>query len=122
MSSILKQEDVGNKRILGTKYELMAIAYLQDKHYLILEHSYRCRLGEIDIIAKQGEYIIFVEVKYRKSKDFGYPREAVNFKKKQHIVKTAMYYLKTKVGYEVPMRFDVIEILENQITHLEAAF
>ncbi len=122
MNSMPNQEGTSNKRVLGTRYELLAIAYLKDKHYTILEHSYRCRFGEIDIIAKQGEYIIFVEVKYRKKEDFGYPREAVNYRKKQHILRTAMYYLKTKIGYEVASRFDVIEILENTITHLEAAF
>lgn len=122
MNSIPKQEEIGNKRTLGTQYELLAIAYLKEKKYTILEHSYRCRFGEIDIIAKQGEYIVFVEVKYRKKKDFGYPREAVNYKKRQHILRTAMYYLKTKIGYEVASRFDVIEILGDTITHLEAAF
>ena len=117
-----KREDISNKRLLGTQYELLAIAFLEAKHYIILEHSYRCRFGEIDIIAKDDEYIVFVEVKYRKKGDYGYPREAVNYKKKQHILRTAMYYLKINIGYEVASRFDVIEILETTITHLEAAF
>ena len=80
------------------------------------------RFGEIDIIAKDDEYIVFVEEKYRKRVDYGYPREAVDYKKRQHILRTAMYYLRTKIGYEVASRFDVIEILETSITHLEAAF
>ncbi len=122
MSFTPKREGISNKRLLGTQYELLAIAYLEAKHYTILEHSYRCRFGEIDIIAKDDEYIVFVEVKYRKRVDYGYPREAVNYKKRQHILRTAMYYLRTKIGYEVASRFDVIEILETSITHLEAAF
>ncbi len=117
-----KQEGALNKRSLGKKYEQMAAAYLQDKGYHILYHNFQCRLGEIDIIARHNAYLIFVEVKYRKRKDYGYPREAVNFKKQQHIIRTAAYYLLTHVGVEVPCRFDVIEILEEQITHIEAAF
>lgn len=122
MNSMPKQENIGNKRVLGTKYERLAITYLEEKHYVILEHSYRCRFGEIDIIAQDEEYIVFIEVKYRKRGDYGYPREAVNYNKQRHILRTAMCYLKVKIGYEVPVRFDVIEILENTITHLEAAF
>lgn len=117
-----KQEVIGNKRLLGLKYEQLAIDYLQEKQYLILEHNYRCFLGEIDIIAQDGTYIVFVEVKYRQRGDYGYPREAVNYKKQRHIISTAMYYLKSKIGYEVPIRFDIVEILESAITHLQAAF
>ncbi len=122
MNFTQKQEITGNKRLLGLKYEQLAIDYLQEKQYLILEHNYRCCFGEIDIIAQDGIYIVFVEVKYRKRGDYGYPREAVDYKKQRHIISTAMYYLKSKIGYEVPIRFDIVEILETTITHLQAAF
>lgn len=122
MKSVQSPKGAMNKRAVGSRYEELAAAYLLRKGYLILEHNFRCRLGEIDIIAKDDEYIVFIEVKYRKTKKFGYPREAVTYLKQQHIIRTAQYFLTVKVGYELPCRFDVIEILDNQITHLEAAF
>lgn len=122
MNYMPKQKGTMNKRAVGSHYEGLATAYLLKKGYVILENNYRCKLGEIDIIAKWHEYIVFIEVKYRKTKQFGYPREAVTYQKIQHIVRTAQYYLKTNVGYEKACRFDVIEILGEEITHLEAAF
>lgn len=117
-----KQEEVVNKRQLGTYYELLAIQYLINKGYTILVHSYRCRFGEIDIIASYKEYTIFIEVKYRKSDMYGYPREAVNINKQRHIIRTAMCYLKNEIGYESPIRFDIIEFIEDKMTHIESAF
>ena len=117
-----KPEERVNKRQLGTYYELLAIQYLISKGYTILIHSYRCRFGEIDIIARDKEYTIFIEVKYRKSGMYGYPREAVNINKQKRIIRTAMCYLKNEVGYESLIRFDIIEFLEDKVTHLESAF
>ena len=122
MNDIQKSKSTMNKRAVGSHYEELATAYLLKKDYLILEHNFRCRSGEIDIIARDHEYIVFIEVKYRKTRAFGYPREAVTYQKQQHIIRTAQYFLTVKIGYELPCRFDVIEILDDQITHLEAAF
>lgn len=122
MNYMPKQKGTMNKRAVGSQYEGLATAYLLNKGYVILENNFRCKLGEIDIIAKHNEYIVFIEVKYRKTKQFGYPREALTYQKIRHIVRTAQYYLKIKVGYEKACRFDVIEILGEEITHLEAAF
>lgn len=113
---------VPSNRQIGTFYEELAREVLQKKGYHILTSNYRCRLGEIDVIASINEWIVFVEVKYRKAITFGYPREAVTPSKIKHIKQVAEYYLLTTVGYEAKCRFDVIEILDNEVMHLENAF
>lgn len=117
-----KQKGVINKRAVGSQYEKLATAYLLDKGYEVICNNYFCKLGEIDIIARDQEYLVFIEVKYRKTKQFGYPREAVTYQKRRHIIGAAKYFLLTKVGRECPCRFDVIEVLDNQLIHLVAAF
>lgn len=122
MIYIQKQKETENKRNIGKYYETMASEYLARQGYEIICHNYYSKFGEIDIIARDHEYIVFIEVKYRKTKQFGYPREAVTYQKQRHIIRTAQYFLLTQIGKEASCRFDVIEILDNQITHLVAAF
>lgn len=122
MSYTLKQKGVKNNRVVGSYYEEIASTYLIEKGYEIICHNFRSKFGEIDIIACDGEYIVFIEVKYRKTKQFGYPREAVTYQKQRRIIRTAQYFLLTQIGKEQSCRFDVIEILDNQLTHLVAAF
>jgi len=112
-----------NKRQLGAEYEKKAVALLLEKGYQILERNYRNRTGEIDIIAKDGEYICFVEVKFRTNSDFGSPLEAIDWKKQKQIRKVAMYYLMYH-GYHTctPCRFDVIAYEGEDVIHLENAF
>ena len=74
-----------NKRQTGSEYEKRAAQYLQDKGVRVLELNYRNRKGEIDLIAQDGEYLVFVEVKYRKDSKKGSPEEAVNYRKRQNI-------------------------------------
>lgn len=112
-----------NKRQMGTSYELKAEDYLREKGYKILETNFRNRSGEIDIIAKDGEYFCFVEVKYRTTNDYGSPLEAVDFRKQNQIRKVAMYYLmKNKLSEWTPCRFDVIAFEGEKMTHVENAF
>ena len=112
-----------NKRQIGTSYEIKAEDYLREKGYKILETNYRNRSGEIDIIAKQGEYFCFIEVKYRATNDYGNPLEAVDFRKQNQIRKVAMYYLmKNKLSEWTPCRFDVIAFEGEKMTHVENAF
>jgi putative endonuclease len=108
--------------MVGAAYEKLAAAYLVRKGYSIICNNYRCKLGEIDIIAEIEGCIVFVEVKYKASSAYGYPREAVHYKKQQRIILAAKCYLKQYKKYEVSCRFDVIEILGDILTHLEAAF
>ena len=111
-----------NKREKGTVYENMAASYLEEKGYQILEKNFYSHFGEIDLIAKKEEVIIFVEVKYRKSTQKGYPQEAVTAQKCRRIIKSAQYYLCRCGMTECTCRFDVIAILGDKITHIENAF
>lgn len=119
--NILKSTKQEN-RIKGDIGENKAVMYLTDKGYEILETNYKNKLGEIDIIAKDGERIVFVEVKARATAKYGYPREAVNEYKQRKIKMVAESYLKSKRLLNSYIRFDVIEILAGNITHLIAAF
>ncbi len=112
-----------NKRQLGTDYEARACHYLTDKGYRILDRNYRSYNGEIDIVAKDGEYIVFVEVKYRTKNSFGYSAEAVNVHKQQIIYKVAENYLCRYYPDSEPLcRFDVIAFDGHEITHIINAF
>ena len=112
-----------NKRATGTDNEQRATEYLIDNGYSILERNFRNKTGEIDIIAKNDNLIVFVEVKYRSSKKYGYAVEAVSYRKQQIIRQVAMYYLTTRYkSYDIPCRFDVIGIDGTDITHIKNAF
>ena len=112
-----------NKRYQGMIYETQALHLLESKGYQILERNYHCRAGEIDIIALDDKYLVFVEVKFRTNDIMGHPLEAVTREKQKHMIYTANYYLIKHPEYlENDIRFDVIGILGEQITHLEHAF
>lgn len=96
---------------LGAKGEDIAERYLKKKGYRIVERNYRCRLGEIDIIALDGSTLVFIEVKTRRNQNYGRPCEAVNAVKIRHILRTATCYTAlSHVRYE-DIRIDVVEIL-----------
>ena len=112
-----------NRHELGSRYEEEAAAFLADKGFQILEKNFRCRLGEIDLIAREGRYLVFVEVKYRSSRGCGDPTEAVELKKQRRIVQTARYYLLTHgLGEDMPCRFDVASILDGEFRLIRDAF
>ena len=112
-----------NKREIGNKYEAAAALYLTKQGVHILERNYRNRNGEIDIIGKDGEYLIFIEVKYRKDTKMGTPEEAVNLKKQRQICKVADYYRLTHgIGEFTPVRYDVIACCNDMITWHKNAF
>ncbi len=97
--------------VLGAKGEDIAEKYLKKKGYRIVERNYRCRLGEIDIIALDGRSLVFIEVKTRRNQNYGRPCEAVNAVKVRHIQRTAACYTSlSRIRYE-NLRIDVIEIL-----------
>lgn len=113
-----------NKRKIGADYEKKAAEYLRQQGFLILEQNFYSRWGEIDVIAKDGRYLVFVEVKYRGSTSCGDPLEAVNAKKQKHICRAAFYFCVSH-GYPdtTPCRFDVIAISGNdEIVHVRDAF
>lgn len=112
-----------NKRQIGNQKEDVACWFLTQNGYRILHRNYRCKQGEVDIIAQKDNYIVFVEVKYRKTQNRGYPGAAVNLLKQQKISAVAGYYLYSE-GYDEMQatRFDVVEILGDKIRILENAF
>lgn len=112
-----------NKRTVGSRYENEAAAFLQKQGFQILEKNYRDRYGEIDLIAKEGTYLVFVEVKYRSNIKNGYPEEAVDRRKQDRIRHAAQYYLyKKRLGEDVACRFDVVSIMGEEIRLIRDAF
>jgi putative endonuclease len=112
-----------NRRLVGTEYESLAAAYLEKKGYVILERNYRCRTGEIDIIAQENEYLCFVEVKYRSGNGCGSPLEAVNYHKQRKILGVAGYYMMKKgLPGDTACRMDVVAIEGDEITLIRNAF
>lgn len=107
-------------KILGEKYENMAIHYLKKEKYKILARNFSCPAGEVDIIAldKKTKYIVFVEVKYRSTKAFGRPIEAVTPEKVHNIHVTSQVYLKLKGWLDKNFRYDVIEIIDEDLRHV----
>lgn len=118
---------ISNKKI-GSDGESLARQYLTARGYRVLEENFRCRLGEIDLIAQEGKTICFIEVKARRSLAQGQPYEAVNFRKKRKLSQMAVFYLKHKFNsLEIPSRFDVISIVQDKnnapsIQHIKSAF
>ena len=104
-----------NNRAIGSKFEKEAGAYLKKHGYEILEYNYRCRVGEIDIIARDDEYLVFCEVKYRNGSSGGHPLEAVGVKKQRTIARCAGIYLVYHGLCEVACGFDVIGFLYDEI-------
>lgn len=100
-----------NQRAVGARYEQIAGKYLEQQGYEILQYNYRCRQGEIDIIAREGEYLVFCEVKYRSDRRKGMPSEAVNLKKQQVISRCALFYMTSNHIWGCSCRFDVVGIL-----------
>ena len=97
-----------NRRQTGTAYERRAGKYLKEQGYELIGYNFRCRQGEIDIIARDGRYLVFVEVKYRRDGQTGDPLEAVDWAKQRRISRTAQYYCLTHgYGETTPCRFDV---------------
>ena len=110
---------------LGREGEELATAFLRQKGYTILEQNYKTKFGEIDIIAKDSDVFVFVEVKTRADTTFGYPFEAVNLRKRDKIRKVALRFMKTQKK-ELPSRFDVMSITRDRggtrIEHIQDAF
>lgn len=120
---------MGRNNIVGAWGESLAGEYLKKKRYKIIATNYRCRYGEIDLIVSNRQYLVFVEVKLRKTGNFAQALEHVNFRKQQRIRTTAELFL-SQNETDLQPRFDVIEIYAPDgvstakpvINHLEDAF
>jgi putative endonuclease len=99
------------KKALGRKGEDLALRFLKKKGYQIIEKNYACKMGEMDIIAKEKDTLAFIEVKTRTSTTFGPPQLAVNSSKQRQLSKVALNFLKEKKLEDVRARFDVVAIL-----------
>ena len=105
----------------GRWAEDIACRYLRAKGYLIVARNWRWRGGEVDIVAKDGETLVFVEVKGRRGKAFGTPEEAVDPRKRWHLWRSALAFLGPRAG-EVPVRFDVVAVGPDGVRHIQEAF
>ncbi|MFN8578944.1 MAG: YraN family protein [Candidatus Sericytochromatia bacterium] len=108
-----------NKRKVGFEGESKAVEYLKEKGYTVLQTNFYSRYGEIDLIAKDKETIVFIEVKYRKNNQYGMGMESISSKKVKSLSKTAKFYLKSE---DIDCRFDVISIDNNIVSHIINAF
>ncbi len=95
---------------LGERGEGLAADFLKKKNYRIITQNYRTPVGEIDIIARDGATLVFIEVKTRESLEYGQPFEAVNTFKRRRIARAAMLYLKGLRGGIPPCRFDIVSV------------
>ena len=113
-----------NKEI-GKLGEDLATKYLETLGYQIIERNFRCKVGEIDIIAKDKDEVVFIEVKSRKILSYGKPGDAVDRIKRKHIYRAAEYYLLIHNGLDIYTRIDVIEVYLNKekyrINHIKKA-
>ena len=115
------------KKALGKRGEAEAARYLKAQGYKIVERNYTSPLGEIDIVARDGEWVVFVEVKSRSDDQFGSPLEAVNQRKREKIGTTARHFL-AGLRKQYPARFDVVSIYfrpgapNPEIEHVRDAF
>ena len=116
------KKPISAKRKIGNDAEMVAVEFLKKNGYKIVEKNFNTRFGEIDVIALDGDTLAFVEVKYRKSADFGNPFDAIGFHKKARLRKTAWCYVKKYGISNADLRFDVVSILDDKIDLLRNAF
>ena len=99
-----------NRKDTGTQGELIAQNYLKNHGYHILENNFRSRFGEIDIIARQNDTLVFIEVRTKKSKSFGIPEESITTTKARHLIHTAYYYRQNHKKLPEKWRIDFLAI------------
>lgn len=123
LSRILYRGDFINRRHIGSLYEEMAVEYLLDNGYQIIKRNYYCKVGEIDIVAVKDNILCFIEVKYRKNSDYGYPTEAVTKDKQKRIRKCATWFLaEYNIADTICCSFDVIAIWADHIEYIFNAY
>lgn len=112
-----------NKRRSGTRYEKLAEEYLTEQGYRILASNFRSRYAEVDLVAAEGKYLVFVEVKQRSTPSRGTGAEAVDLRKQARICSAADYYLKRyHIAADIPVRFDVVTVDCGRIRLIRNAF
>lgn len=95
---------------LGARGEQLAAGFLRSRGLVVLHRGYRCRRGEIDLVCRDGDTLVFVEVKTRRGLRAGYPEEALTWQKRQRIARVARHFIAEHGLHRVPVRFDVVAI------------
>lgn len=103
-------KDLSSNREIGQKGESLAVDYLKSQRYKILEQNVRSPFGEIDIVAKDKKTLVFVEVKTRRSRQYGPPEESITYAKKTKLMHLGEWYLAVHRIKGKPVRFDVLAI------------
>ncbi len=114
-------KELNAKIALGRQGEIKAQKYLKRQGWTIVETNWKNPFGEVDIIARKGDVLAFIEVKTRLSNEFGAPSEAVTNTRKLKYIRGANYYFCNK-NVDCTVRFDIIEIFKGNINHIENAF
>ena len=105
----------------GDEAEARAAAYLESRGYRIVERNFRAKVGELDIVAQDGDTVVFVEVRSRSGTSFGLPQETVVASKRRKLIRAAQVYAQAR-GLDCPLRFDVIADGPAGLEHIEDAF
>ena len=122
----MKKTKDSQKITTGNEGEKIAAAYLKKNGYEIIEINFRCPIGEIDIVAKEENDLVFVEVKTRKSIELGYPEQAVGMRKQKKMSQLALWYMQKRKIADTNARFDVVAITlmpeKNEVKLIQNAF
>jgi putative endonuclease len=122
----MKNEALNDRKSIGKQGEEIAASYLKGLKYRVVEKNYRCRCGEIDIVALDGNTLVFIEVKTRRTVSYGPPQLSVTPFKQRQISKAALTYLAKNRQTEMNARFDVISIIlrdeRSVLDHIKDAF
>ena len=106
----------------GDLYETKTIEYIESLDFNVLDRNYYSRFGELDIIAKDENTLVFIEVKYRSNGNYGHPSESIHYYKRRNIINTAMWYMKDKRLCDYNVRFDVAIWHKGKIEYYKGAF
>lgn len=106
----------------GAVYERLAAEHLEKKGWTILARNFTAKVGELDLVARDGETVVFVEVRQRSSLGFGTPAETIGRSKIRKLIKTAQFFAMTRGLEDEPMRFDVVAFDGEALEHIEDAF
>lgn len=111
-----------DKDLIGQCGETIGRAFLEKSGYRVLHQNWTCPLGELDLVAEEGESLVFVEVKSRTSSDFGIPEEAVTRAKQHRLIRLAQAYAKRYGIKDKPFRFDVLAVTPDDVRLIKDAF
>ena len=113
-----------DNKLKGNAGEKIAVKYLKKAGYEIIHTNFTTEIGELDIVAADDEALVFIEVKSRIDDEFGTPAEAVDYRKQRKISEVAAQYIKKFMYFNVPVRFDVIEVYlgDKRVNHIVNAF